>query len=109
MLEQLWNTLGRAHLVRDSVFSQRDEPYRSRDMRGAAPRRVDEASTLDPAARRIYLANCLAAVHGGLARHTCAAGRARTLREALDGHLAGLVGGAAGALLARCGLAEARA
>ena len=78
-------------------------------MRGAAPRRVDEASTLDPAARRIYLANCLAAVHGGLARHACAAGRARALREALDGHLAGLVGGAAGALLARCGLAEARA
>lgn len=68
--------------------------------------RVDEESTLDPAAQRVFLVNCLATVHGGLARHACCQARARAVRERLDGHLAGLVGGAAGALLARCGLAE---
>jgi len=68
---------------------------------------VDEASTLDPAAQRAYLINCLAAAHGALAQHACCQGRARGLAKALDGQLAGLVGGAAGRLLGGCGLAEA--
>ncbi|CAL8463754.1 g3288 [Coccomyxa elongata] len=71
-----------------------------------APSRVDERSNLTPSAKQIYLINCLAAMAAALAGRTCCAGRAAALAAAAEAHMARLVGGEAGALLARCGLAE---
>lgn len=68
--------------------------------------RVDERSTLSPSAKQIYLINCLAAIAAALGGRACCAGRAAALARAAEGHMARLVGGEAGALLARCGLAE---
>jgi hypothetical protein len=68
--------------------------------------RVDERSTLSPSAKQIYLINCLAAIAAALGGRACCAGRAAALAHAAEGHMARLVGGEAGALLARCGLAE---
>ncbi|EIE27799.1 component of oligomeric golgi complex 6 [Coccomyxa subellipsoidea C-169] len=71
-----------------------------------APTRVDERSTLSPSAKQVYLTNCLSAMAAALGRRACCAGRAAALARAAEGHMARLVGGEAGALLARCGLAE---
>lgn len=68
--------------------------------------RVDERSNLTPSAKQIYLINCLAAMAAALAGRACCAGRAAALAAAAEAHMARLVGGEAGALLARCGLAE---
>lgn len=45
-------------------------------------------------------------LQSALVGRVCCASRAASLAEATEGHLAHLVGGEAGALLARCGLAE---
>ncbi len=67
---------------------------------------MDERSTLSPSAKQVYLTNCLAAMAAALGGRACCAGRAAALARAAEGHMARLVGGEAGALLARCGLAE---
>jgi hypothetical protein len=46
------------------------------------------------------------AMQAPLSRHKCAAARAARLGELTEGHLAALVGGAAGATLARSRLSE---
>ncbi|GLC43979.1 hypothetical protein PLESTB_000216400 [Pleodorina starrii] len=71
-----------------------------------APSRVDEVARLDPAAHRIYLINCTAAVWAVLQHRAAASARARLVLDSIEAHTAALVGGEVGRLLARCGLAE---
>lgn len=68
--------------------------------------RVEGASGLLPAARQMYMMNCLAAMAAALGGRGCCAGRSAALERAAEGHMARLVGGEAGSLLSRCGLAE---
>jgi hypothetical protein len=67
---------------------------------------VEESAWLSPATKQIYLINCMAALQAALAGRACCASRESAVAEAVEGHVARLVGGEAGALLARCGLAE---
>ncbi len=53
---------------------------------------LDEGPSLDPTARGVYLVNCLAAMQAPLAAHECCAERAAELGEAIEGHVAALVG-----------------
>ncbi|GFR52692.1 hypothetical protein Agub_g15319 [Astrephomene gubernaculifera] len=71
-----------------------------------APSRVDEVTRLDPAAHRVYLINCMAAVWGALQSRAAGNARARQVLDSIEAHTAALVGGEVGRLLARCGLAE---
>eukprot|EP00798_Chlamydomonas_sp_ICE-L_P018575 gene18575-25084_t len=71
-----------------------------------APSRVDEISKIDPCAHRIYLINCLSSVTTALSHRPTAQLRSRQLADMVEGHMSALVGGEAGRLLARCGLAE---
>ncbi|EFJ50082.1 component of oligomeric golgi complex 6 [Volvox carteri f. nagariensis] len=71
-----------------------------------APSRVDEVARLDPAAHRIYLINCLAAVWAVLQHRAAASARARQVLDSIEAHTAALVGSEVGRLLARCGMAE---
>lgn len=70
------------------------------------PCRVDEAAHVDPTARHIFLINCLTHVGDAMEGHACCATRARDVSKAVEGHMAGLAGSTAGALLARCNLIE---
>ena len=62
--------------------------------------------SVDPTARHTYLINCLTHLGEAMAGHACCASRSKAVAEAVEGHLAGLVGSTAGALLARCSLNE---
>ncbi len=66
---------------------------------------MDDGAHLTPGARRIYLINCLAAIGGSLVGHPACTRRCDAIAEAVEGHLAALVGAETGALLQRCGLA----
>ncbi|CAD7695072.1 unnamed protein product [Ostreobium quekettii] len=71
-----------------------------------APTRVDEAASMDPAVQRSFLVNCMDAIHGCLADHPAARGRAAGLANAIEGHLEALATAGVANVLARCGMAE---
>lgn len=65
------------------------------------PTRVDEVSRLDPSAHRVYLINCLAAMQATVATRSFTTARVKQLNDMLEAHMAALVGGQVGRLLAR--------
>jgi len=71
-----------------------------------APSRVDEGKHLDPSAQRVYLINCLHAIQTLLGRRTFMERWIAKLAELMEAHMAALVGGEAGVLLSRVGMAE---
>lgn len=71
-----------------------------------SPARLDEVSNLDPTAYRVYLINCLAAMHATLAARGSARQRAKFISDQVEVQVSALVGGEVGRLLSRCGLAE---
>ncbi|KAI7838109.1 hypothetical protein COHA_008117 [Chlorella ohadii] len=72
----------------------------------AAASRVDEGSHLDPTDQRVYLVNCLFTLASPLAGHECALAQAQRLHDALESHVAEVVGAEVLRTLAKCGLAE---
>lgn len=74
-----------------------------------AASRVDEGSHLDPTDQRVYLVNCLFVLASPLAGHECALAQAQQLHDALEGHVAAVVGAEVARTLAKCGLAEVAA
>lgn len=71
-----------------------------------APSRVDDGTKLDPSAHRVYLINCITAMTSLLSHRPSAGMRVRQLGDVVEGHVAALVGGEVGRLLASCGLSE---
>uniref|UniRef100_A0A061SD29 Conserved oligomeric Golgi complex subunit 6 n=1 Tax=Tetraselmis sp. GSL018 TaxID=582737 RepID=A0A061SD29_9CHLO len=71
-----------------------------------APSRVDEQTSLDPSAQKIYQINCLHAIQTLLGRRPCMDSWTARLAELIEGHTASLVGTEVGRILSRAGLSE---
>eukprot|EP01024_Parvocaulis_polyphysoides_P015573 TRINITY_DN16853_c1_g1_i3.p1 TRINITY_DN16853_c1_g1~~TRINITY_DN16853_c1_g1_i3.p1 ORF type:complete len:216 (+),score=23.72 TRINITY_DN16853_c1_g1_i3:86-733(+) len=71
-----------------------------------SPSRLDEAVSLDPSSRLIYLINCLTAVQTPLLLHDNSQQRAAALAETIEANVGSLVNGEVYKIVKQCGLGE---